>query len=1035
MELKTGLYEEIISQLLHNEITIADSRHLFIEKEKIDVEESSTLLSRYISEVLLQALNKYKGNLPEQIKLTNTIIDFVKNKTTEHQLLDYIIHSDAEILLSIISKVNSGIGLSSGHIPIRPISPLSQSSLFTGTSREPSLISELKKEVLTSDKIDMLVSFVKWSGIVMLEKELIEFTSRPKSQLRIITTSYMKATDFKAIEFLSSLPSTEIKISYDIERTRLHAKAYLFYRNTGYTTAYIGSSNISNPALTAGLEWNLKVTAKDSLHIIQKFEGTFNTYWLDKEFQSYNKEKLQKALAYETKNKFKPAFFADIQPYPFQEEILNNLEAERNIHNRYRNLVVAATGTGKTVISAFDYKKFCEMNPKSKNRLLFVAHRKEILEQSLECFRVILKDQNFGSLLVGNYRPENVDHLFISIQSFNSKDLVALTSNSFYDFIIVDEFHHAKAPSYKALLEHFKPRILLGLTATPERMDGKDVLEYFDGKIADEIRLYDALNRKLLSPFQYFGVSDSVKYEKIWRNGKYDPNLLEHSYLENEKRNNIIQKSIEKYSKNIYEIICVGFCVTVNHAKYMAECFNQRGLKSIALTADSSDDDRDSVKQRLKAREINFVFVVDIYNEGVDIPEIDTILFLRPTESLTIFLQQLGRGLRLSSGKECLTVLDFIGLSHPNYNFEDKFRSLIGRTTNSIQQELENGFPHTPAGCIIELEKQAKEHILENIKHSLKRNRNQLVNRIKSFNSDTGKELTLSNFIKHYHMSLYDIYSKACWNRLILEADKIKEFYQSDEKQITKGIKRILHNNSRRFIKEICNFISNPNYSIDETILLMLYYDIWFESGDKLGFNQIKESVQQLLRNEKMIAELKEVLEINYENINFIDKEISLPYKLPLDLHCRYTRDEILSANGFYKLNKKRSQREGVLYMKELKTDFLFVTLNKTDKEYSPTTLYNDYAINESLFHWQSQSTTSISSATGQRYINHSKTNNILLLFVRENKKENGMGSPYYYLGPINYKEHSGSRPINITWELQYPMPAHLLRKTAKLAI
>jgi len=1038
MQLTPGLYEQIISELLNKELNNPEYSDYYIEKEKIDVEEGSGLLSRYLVDAFQRALNIHKNNIPKQVELTNKIIQFLAKETGSADIENYLVQPDAEMLYTIISRVNSGIGLTEKPNIPRPVTPMSQSSLFTGTAKEPSFAYELRKEILTSDSIDMLVSFVKWSGIVIMERELEEFCSRPNSRLRVITTSYMKATDLKAVDFLSKLPNTEIKVSYDTNRTRLHAKAYMFHRNTGFTTAYIGSSNISNPALTSGLEWNLKVTAKDSLHIVQKFEGTFETYWEDPEFVSYNqeqKERLKQALSLDDHSNSGLAFFADIRPYSFQEEILEHLDAERNVHGRFRNLVIAATGTGKTVISAFDYKRFCQNNPHKKNRLLFVAHRKEILEQSLDCFRTILRDRNFGDLMVGQYKPLGIDHLFISIQSFNAKEFQENTSSDFYDFIVVDEFHHSKAPSYKTLLEYYTPQILLGLTATPERMDGKDILEFFDGKIAAEIRLYEALDRKLLSPFRYFGVTDVVSYQDAWQNGKYDERKLEEKYLDNDNRTELIIESIDRYSTAINSIVCIGFCVTVNHAKYMADYFNLRGLKAIALSGESNDDERTNVKSKLLNKEINFVFVVDIYNEGVDIPEIDTVLFLRPTESLTVFLQQLGRGLRLSSGKECLTVLDFIGLSHKNYSFENKFNALIGKTYHSVLQEAVMDFPHLPAGCVIRLEKQAKEYVLENIKASLKSFRPQLINRIKTFTSDTGKALSLTSFIEHYNLSLNDIYSKGSWNRLLYDAGVISNYYQPDEEQLTKGLRRLQHTNSRRFIKEILAFLNNTNTVVDQFFMLMLYYDLWFTDSQKTNILSLNEFSERLQKNDLFKIEMKELLNFNFARIDFIDKKLSFLFDCPLDLHCRYTTDEVLSALGVHTFDRKLEFRQGVLYVPHLKTDLLFLTLNKSEKEYSPTTLYDDYAISSTLFHWQSQSTTSLGCPTGQRYINHDKTGNTILLFVRENKKENGLGSPYNFLGPVHHKSHKGSNPISFVWELENPIPAHLIKETLKLSI
>ncbi len=399
----------------------------------------------------------------------------------------------------------------------------------------------------------------------------------------------MEATDYKAIQEVSALPNTEIKISYDVERTRLHAKAYLFNRETGFSTAYIGSSNLSNPALTSGLEWNIKVTEKDSFDIVRKFEATFESYWNDHEFKMYQPESIQdqellkRALSKSKVKEDQESYFIfDIQPYFYQKEILEKLQVEREVFGRMKNLLVAATGVGKTVISAFDYKRFKLKNKSAK--LLFVAHREEILKQSLDTFRAILKDPNFGDMLVGNSQPTSLEHLFVSIQSFNSKRLHETTTPDFYDFIIVDEFHHAAADSYQKLLAHYQPTILLGLTATPERMDGKDILTHFDDKISAEMRLTEAINRKLLSPFQYFCVSDSVDLSKLkWSRKGYEIKELENVYTHNDHRSSQIVKSIYKYVTDIDQVKGLGFCVSIEHAKYMAAFFEKVGIPSIAL--------------------------------------------------------------------------------------------------------------------------------------------------------------------------------------------------------------------------------------------------------------------------------------------------------------------------------------------------------------------------------------------------------------------------------------------------------------------
>lgn len=921
MSLKNGIYEQVINKLITEEITALQDTKI-INKDNIEEAESNKILAAYLQEVTRKALSYVKkesgSKVLNQVAICNKLISLLREETEEESLNDYIINEESKILLEVLEKMNSSRNIKK-DVVIRPTTSLSRSSLFTGSMIEPSLISEIKKEILTADKIDMLISFIKWSGLRLIIEELKEFTKENK--LRIITTSYMGATDYKAIEELAKLPNTEVKVSYDTRRTRLHAKAYLFHRETGFSTAYIGSSNLSNAALSSGLEWNVKVTEKDSKDIINKYEGTFDAYWNDGEFKTFcieEGERLKKALYIEKykDSTDKTAFNFDIQPYSYQKDILEKLRAEREIHNKYKNLVVAATGTGKTVISAFDYKRFCKENTKEKNRLLFVAHREEILKQSIQCFRSILKDQNFGELWVGKYTPNNLQHLFVSIQTFNSKNLHEFTNDDFYDYIIVDEFHHAAAPTYEKLLEYYKPEILLGLTATPERMDNKDVFKYFDGRIAAEIRLGEAINRKLLSPFQYFCVSDNVDLSHLkWNKGGYEISELENVYTKNEQRAELIVNSINKYVNNIDEVIGVGFCVSVKHAEYMANFFNKLGIPSISLDGNSKDEVRNNAKERLVKGEIKFIFVVDIYNEGIDIPEINTILFLRPTESTTVFLQQLGRGLRLSEGKECLTVLDFIGQAHKKYNYENKLRALIGKTHNTIKTEIVNEFPNMPKGCFLQLERTAKEYILDNIKNAVINKRN-IIQKIKSFNIDTGKEINLMNFVNHYDLTLNDIYkTKASFSRLCVEAGLIEDFYNENEEDITKGMQRLQNIDSRRLIEfylhtmnSVDEFYNKELNEEEEKMLLMLHYTFWQKSPKALNFKGVRESLLTLYENKELFEEVKEVLEYNKEKINFIDKSIDLGFIAPLHLHCKYSRDQILSAVGYYSEGKKPSQ-------------------------------------------------------------------------------------------------------------------------------
>lgn len=1047
--LHSGLYEQVINNQLDNELLgIPEARQC---TAPIDKAEASKVLAQYLSEVVQKSLDNVAdngGDLSDQIELTNQIVTLIQEKVNETDPESMKVAQRAEQLLALLRENDPRLLLRKTAADMeRPETSVAHSSLFTGATHEPQMFSELKKEITSSDQIHMLVSFIKWNGLRLIIDEVQEFTQNG-GQLRVITTSYMGATDIKAIEELSKLPNTEIKVSYDTKRTRLHAKAYVFYRNTGFTTAYVGSSNLSNAAISSGLEWNMKITAKDLPGTIQKISATFESYWNSDEFEFYKegqRERLFHALREERLmgDGSSRAFVFDIRPYPYQQEILDKLHAEREVRGLNRNLVVAATGTGKTVISAFDYCRFCKANPGGINRLLFVAHREEILKQSRDIFQGVLKDPNFGELFVGNYKPANLDHLFISIQTINSQALYDILPENYYDYIIVDEFHHAAAPTYQKLLNRFKPKILLGLTATPERMDGKSILDYFDNRIAAEIRLPEAIDRKLLCPFQYFGVSDTVDLTDLrWVRGGYDKSQLSNLYSLNravaERRADHIIRSLDKYVADMDAIKGLGFCVSIEHAKFMAEYFNAAGIPSISLVGESTEEERRTAKKRLVDGEIRFIFVVDIYNEGVDIPEVNIILFLRPTESLTIFLQQLGRGLRLSEGKECLTVLDFIGQANRKYNFEEKFQALLANTDHSVQYELKHGFISAPKGCYIQLEKKAAKAILDNIKNSFGI-KSGLVGRIATFEEDSGLQLNLSNFVSYYRLDIRVIYRKFSFARLCTTAWVKPNFEEPAEAALTKAFSRLISIDSRRWIRFLLTILPRLNdvdfatmSPLEQRMLQMFYITIWLKTADKWDSEEVLQNLHSLSDSPVMLAELMELLQYKYDHIDFIDESVDLGFACPLDLHCTYTRDQILVAMDYM---TPSNVREGAKWLPDKQIDVLFVTLNKSDKDYSPTTMYNDYSINENLFHWQSQSTTADTSPVGQRYINHQKLGSKVVLFVREFKADIAGTAPYTFLGTAHYVRHNSSRPINIIWKLDRPIPAKYLKKTNKLVV
>lgn len=916
-------------------------------------------------------------------------------------------------------------------------------SFFCGSNAGISLDTELKREILSADKIYWLVSFIKWAGIRIFRKELEEFTHSGR-QLRVITTSYMGATDAKAVEFIASLPNTEIKLSYNTQRERLHAKSYLL-RNTGFNTGYIGSSNLSHSALTSGLEWNLKITSQEIPHIIEKSLSTFETYWQSNDFEPFDgniesKQKLKDALQQArggTDNQIEHYF--DLKPFPHQQEILEQLTVERTLHQRYRNLVVAATGTGKTLISAFDFARFLKQKPDAT--FLFIAHREEILKQAQSAYRGVLRNSSFGEFWAGNTTPDHYRQLFVTIQTLNNQLPQLQLTADYYDYIVIDEVHHIAAQSYRRVLDNFSPTILLGLTATPERHDGSDILDDFCGVIAAEIRLPEAINRRHLCPFQYFGIDDDTDLRNIsWHQGRYDIAQLTNLYTHNQQRVNKIVQSLQDIVTNISGIRALAFCVSREHAEYMCKQFLLKGIRSDILTSDNSNE-RYAKQQMIRAGEINVLFVVDIFNEGVDIPEVDTLLFLRPTESLTIFLQQLGRGLRLADDKECCTVLDFVGNSRPEYDFSQKFRSLVGKTNRAISDEIKQGFPHAPLGCRIELSKRNQEMVLQNIRQATL-NLNRLLGLIRQFPQHTHLPLTLANFLKiHPHIGLEDIYKRGCWTDLV---DKATHRETSEQhKQFTSAFERAINTrllgcdaaNYLRFLMRLCQQHFELPADTDPRMALMCHYDFWQNTGSAAGFSSLAASLKALdlpvFRDE-----LSDLITLLINRIHHEQSAMPLMNANPLQLHARYAREQILVGFGATTFEQRAPAREGVLELKDQNVELLFVTLNKSEKQFSPSTMYHDYAISERLFHWQSQNSARADRGKGLSYIQHRENGKRIFLFVREQSKdENERTMGFVNFGEVEYVAHTGSQPMNITWRLKQPMPSFMWKQAAKLAI
>lgn len=1018
MKLTEGVYENLINK----DIRDKELGGLVIEEAELDSAESPRLFADYISEAIRHRLEDESLSNQDRMDFANKILSDVG--VDKSQLID----DPDKILSAVFSKQRkTELALTNTTIK-RPASGFRSSSLFTGGQSVLSLTEEIDKDIASADRIFMIVSFLRLSGLRLIINQLRDFCSQPGHSLKVITTTYCGFTDAKAVEQLSNLPNTEIRISYNTEIERLHAKAYIFERNSGFSTAYIGSSNLSKSAHTDGLEWNVRVTNVENPHIIKASIATFEQYWNSPNFEDFRIGGIDKFIQEVGKIKT-PALSQDVlQVYsilPHQKAILDKLSVLRN-QGINRNLIVAATGTGKTVISAFDYQRFRQQNH-GRCRLLYIAHREEILKQARRTFCAVLQDQNFGELWVGTFEPkDHLDALFVSnITANNNFNTLQKLGADYYDYILIDEAHHSSASTYRQIIEFFKPRLFVGLTATPERMDGTSLLPDFCGRISAEIRLPKALEEGLLTPFHYFCVTDSadLSSSELWINGKYDTDKLS-LRLSTLERCSLVVNRIRQYIADEDSCKALCFCANQKHAEYMCEQFNTKyNLKSAVLTSKNSED-RKELRDKLANGEINYLFVVDIFNEGVDIPEIDTVLFLRPTESLTIFLQQLGRGLRLYPGKQVLTVLDFVAQANINYDFASRFRALLTKTGANVEKQVAEGFTLVPSGCHVMMEEKAQRYILDNI-HSAIYN----VNRLRKELSVFAYTPSLSEYIESNGQDIRLIYkgNKRCWSVLKKECEKCDYVRDEITSIYESNMSNFIHLNSarylaflRRMINEECRY--NDFDPLERTYATMFYYQLYGKVLTKTPFKSIKTALVTFLQYPAFVSELSEI--IDYQLSQLSCSTFSLGNGVPegIELYAQYTREEVFTLLGMQTLGKQmQGAVAGVYDVPGINTEIFFVTLNKSDKDFSPSTMFNDYVAGEYQFHWQSQNNDS-HSGRGARFVKQKENGKKFILFVRQDKKDGyGNTCPFTCFGLVDYISSEGDFPMNINWRLQQP--------------
>lgn len=1012
--MEPGLYESLITGALAHDLSLTDELEARIGK--VDEADQPHVLARHVQELVQRVLAATKDP-DKRVEIVNGLVALLGQVTDD-------VSAPASQLLRLAPP--AGPGLSTME-DVRPSTPLSEAALLTNAKGEPSLGAELRAELDTADEVDLLCAFVKWYGIRVLEPELKRLRARG-TKFRVITTTYMGATERAALDRLVREFGAEVKIQYDAQRTRLHAKAWLFRRNTRFDTAYVGSSNLSKAALLDGVEWNVRISRIGTPTLLEKFRATFDTYWNDPTFESYDpdrdRDRLDDALAISgsTATGSLPLNLSglEVTPFPYQQAILEALTAERFVHDRHRNLVVAATGTGKTVVAALDYRNLARAADR-RPPLLFVAHRREILEQSLRTYREVLADASFGRLWVGGARPERWEHVFASVQSLHSYGAHALPADA-YEVVVIDEFHHAEAATYRRLLDHLSPRELLGLTATPERTDGVDVRAFFDGRTAAELRIWDALAQDLLCPFHYFGIADGTDLTQVgWSRGRYDEAALSGVYTGNDARASIVLKHLRDKVTDIAAMRGLGFCVSVAHAEYMAQVFREAGIPATAVSGGTSEAARAQALRDLRARTVNFLFAADLFNEGLDLPEVDTVLFLRPTESATIFLQQLGRGLRRAHDKPVLTALDFVGHHRKEFRFDTRFRALTGSTRKGLERDIERNFPFLPSGCQIVLDEQTQRAVLENVKSQLPNRWPKIVAELRAYGDQD-----LPTFLHESGLELADVVrSGRSWTKLRREAGLATRSGTGREEVLLRRNRAFTHVDDRDRVAAYRRMLADdaPPYGAlseqEQRLARMLFYSVHPDGG---GFDSYDEGLRALHEEAAVRDEVGAIVDIAFDET----RHASLPLEgeledVPLRVHARYQREEVLAAIDYASQDRKpNSFREGVLYAADRNIDAFFVTLRKSASDYSPTTMYQDYPISRSLFHWESQSVTSIESKTGQRYLNGSST---VLFFVREHKQDEFGTAPYLFLGPATYVSHVGERPIAITWKLVHEMP------------
>ncbi|MFW0712497.1 DEAD/DEAH box helicase [Aliarcobacter butzleri] len=895
------------------------------------------------------------------------------------------------------------------------------------------------------------VAFINFSGIQLL---LDSFKKLEEKNIKgkILTSTYLNFTQIKALEKIKKFKNIELKI-YDCEVTNIgfHSKSYIFEFKDDYKIL-IGSSNITASAFKSNIEWNVKTIAKKDDIFLKDVLNEFRTLWKnsidvdDKFLTSYSN------FLNNQKKEFKSFSFNQIKTNFMQEKALERLE---NLRNKGENkaLIIAATGTGKTYLSAFDVKNF-----KAKT-ILFLVHRENILIKAKQSFEEILPQINSFGLYTGNKKEQDKNYLFSTIQTMSSNFLEF--SQDFFDYIIIDEAHHVTSPSYKKILDYFKPKFLLGLTATSNRMDGNSIYEVFDENIALDIRLNDALEHNLIVPFHYYGINDiqSIDYENVDLT-KID---LLAKLLSVNKRVDFIIDKMNFYSNSGNKRKVLGFCVSKEHCNFMSEEFNKKGINSITLTSEDTISKREESIKRLENENdsLEVIFTVDIFNEGIDIPSINMVLFLRPTNSPIVFVQQLGRGLRKYQNKEFLTVLDFIGNHKKAYLIA---LALVGNKMidkESIKLSIENNFADFK-NAFISMDEISKSRILEQIN---KENFNQLKYLKEQYfevKNILGKVPTLLDFLqfedvinplkfidesKSYIEFLAKVEENKKLKELILDENFVKAIRFIENELPIKRVyefvilKYLLNND---FCDENIAFKILNKYlnRVDkETIMHSFLYlrQDFLDSAQKNRYLKLINYENKIARKTKEFEELlknenyKKIFEdsLNFGIYNYEEDFGSTDFGKPfLKLYSKYNMLNIAKLCNFPKIH---SSFRGSGFLKYENDFFLFINLEK--EKFSKSANYHNAFLSKDVFTYQSKPSHSSDKGDGERLCENKKFGVKLHIFVRKFIQVDKKTQDFIYLGVANSIKYWDNKPISLELKLENSLSDKLFEEFTKIVL